>query len=66
MFASSADCESLWTVSRDHYGKAFKKEPKVKCDVTRRYKVSKFIKLGCKNCKIKVIGLYLVNQYCVS
>ena len=40
------------------------KEPRVNSDVTRRYRMSKFVKLGDKNRKIKVIRLYSSNYYC--
>ena len=44
----------------------FKKEPRVNYEVTRRYRVSKFVKLGAKNCKIKDFGHCEANYYCVS
>ena len=44
----------------------FNKEPMVNYEVTRRYRVSKFVKLGDKNCKFKVFGHYEANYYCTS
>ena len=41
-------------------------EPRVKCDITRRNKVSKFVALRSRNHKIKVIKLYPVSWYSVS
>ena len=39
----------------------FNRNPRVNYDVSWRYKVSKFVKLGSKIGKIKVIGIYTAN-----
>ena len=41
----------------------FNKKLKVNSDVTRRYKVSKFVKLGGADRKIKVIRFFSANYY---
>ena len=44
----------------------FNKERRVNSYVSTRYRVSKVVKQGGKNRKIKFIRLHLANYYCVS
>ena len=51
-------------MERQFDGLIFNKEPWINYDFIGRYRMSKFNKLGGKNCKTKTIGLYLANYYC--
>ena len=67
MFSEKHETQKIGIIRKTiWFWSTFNKEPRVNSDVTRRYRMLKFVEVGGENVKIEVFGLYSANYYCVS